>query len=72
MSMTRPYRVVDKDTGAVRRVIATTQAQAIRHVVGARFTADPMTSMETARAALDGMPIEDATAKAQSDLPTRD
>lgn len=72
MSTARPYRVKDTETGAERRVIAHTQAQAIRHVVGSRFTATPMTSMETARAALDRMPIEDATAKPQAELNTKD
>ena len=68
----RPYLVLDTETKAEQRVVASSQAAAIRFVVGDRFKARPMTSMETARAALAGQTIADATAKPQADLPTKE
>lgn len=59
---TRIYAVTDRDTAAVHLVRATSQAQAIRHVASARYTATVASQDDLVQLVASGHTVDDATA----------
>lgn len=65
---TRIYSVTDRDTAIVHLVRATSQAQAIRHVASARYTAAVASQDELVTLVAGGHAVDDAT-ETQTDGP---
>jgi hypothetical protein len=66
-SAQRIYRVSDQECVSVngapdRLILATGQAQALKYVIGERFTARAVAAVEVAKLMSEGVVVEDATA----------
>ena len=60
---TRPYLVLDAETGARRLVRASSRSVAIAHVVRGRFTARPVSAAELLDLLDAGMTVESCDAR---------
>ena len=69
MTTKRIYAITDKVNHATHLIVATTQAQALRHVTRMQFDVEVASAMTVAEKMGAGLKVEDAGEEQQETLP---